>query len=132
VSRGRYDDAPVFRELWARAVQAGRYCEHLISDPQVARLHGVPPAAEQQLVKTFPADKGRDLLNQVRTQLIDTARPVPEALVQDATGVKVLSLHHDISTVAGEEVVLFTSAAPPQGRDSKKKLGMLNRGKQGG
>ena len=29
-------------------------------------------------------------------------------MVQEITGVKVLSLHHDISTVTGEEVVLFT------------------------
>ena len=38
------------------------------------------------------------------------ARPVLEAMVQEVTGVKVLSLHHDISTVTGEKVVLFTLA----------------------
>src|SRR5919201_6697259 len=78
---------------------------HLIGDLLVVRLHGVLTAAEQQLVKTLPADKGRDLLKQVRTQLIETARPVMEAMVQDVTGVRVMSLHHDISTVSGEEVV---------------------------
>ena len=31
-------------------------------------------AAEQQLVKTLPAEKGRGLLKQVRTQLMETAR----------------------------------------------------------
>jgi uncharacterized protein YbcI len=30
-----------------------------------------------------------------------------EAMIQEVTGVKALSLHHDISTVTGEEVVLF-------------------------
>ena len=44
-----------------------------------------------------------------------------EAMVQEATGVKVLSLHHDISTVTGEEVVLFTLAQAPSFRDTKKK-----------
>ena len=44
-----------------------------------------------------------------------------EAMVLEVTGVKVLSLHHDISTVTGEEVVLFTLAGPPQARDTKKK-----------
>ena len=83
--------------------------------------HGVLTAAEQQLVKSLSAEKGRDLLKQVRTQLIEAARPVMEAMVQEATGVKVLSLHHDISTRTGEEVVLFTLAEPPLFRESKKK-----------
>src|SRR5579872_6273124 len=56
---------------------------HLLGDLVVVRLHGVLTAAEQQLVKTLPAEKGRDLLKQVRTQLLETARPVLEALVSD-------------------------------------------------
>ena len=79
----------------------------------MVRLQGVLTAAEQHLVKLLPAEKGRDLLKQVRTHLIETARPIMEAMVQEITGVKVLSLHHDISTVTGEEVVLFTLAASP-------------------
>ena len=96
---------------------------HLIGDLLVVRLQGVLTAAEQQLVKSLPAEKGRDLLKQVRTQLIETARPVMEAMVQEVTGVKVLSLHHDISTVTGEEVVLFTLAESPLFRETKKKQG---------
>ena len=40
---------------------------------------------------------------------------------QEITGVKVLSLHHDISTVTGEEVVLFTLVDSPQVREVKKR-----------
>ena len=87
----------------------------------MVRLQGVLTAAEQHLVKSLPAEKGRDLLKQVRTHLIETARPLMEAMVQEITGVKVLSLHHDISTVTGEEVVLFTLAESPQFREAKKK-----------
>ena len=94
---------------------------HLIGDLLVVRLHGVLTAAEQQLVKSLPAEKGRDLLKQVRTQLIEAARPVMEAMVQEATDVKVLSLHHDISTTTGEEVVLFALAEAPCVRETKKK-----------
>src|SRR5437867_12729103 len=72
---------------------------HLIGDLLVVRLQGVLTAAEQQLVRSLPVEKGRDLLKQVRTQLIETARSVMEALVHEVTGVAVLSLHHDISTV---------------------------------
>jgi uncharacterized protein YbcI len=94
---------------------------HLIDDLVVVRLQGVLTAAEQHLVKSLPAEKGRDLLKQVRTHLLETARPLMETMVQDVTGIKVLSLHHDISTVTGEEVVLFTLAESPQFREVKKK-----------
>lgn len=93
----------------------------LIADLLVVRLRGVLTAAEQHLVKALQADKGRDLLKQVRFQLIETARPIMEAMVQEITGVKVVSLHHDISTVTGEEVVIFTLAESPNFRESKKK-----------
>ena len=94
---------------------------HVIGDLLVVRLQGVLTAAEQQLVKLLPAEKGRDLLKQVRTHLIETARPVMEAMIQEVIGGKVLSLHHDISTVTGEEVVLFTLAESPFVREMKKK-----------
>ena len=94
---------------------------HLIDDLVLVRLKGVLTAAEQQLVKSLPADKGRDLLKQVRTHLVETARPRMEAMIQDVTGVKVVSLHHDISTLTGEEVILFTLAAVPLFREAKKR-----------
>jgi uncharacterized protein YbcI len=94
---------------------------HLIGSLLVVRLQGVLTAAEQQLVKALPAEKGRDLLKQVRTHLIETARPVMEAMIQEITSVQVLSLHHDISTVTGEEIVVFTLAASPLFRETKKK-----------
>lgn len=92
---------------------------HLIGDLLLVRFRGVLTAAEQQLVKTLPAEKGRDLLKQVRTHLIETARPRLEAMIQEVMGVKVLSLHHDISTVSGEEIVLFTLAESPDYRKPK-------------
>ena len=94
---------------------------HLLGDLIVVRLQGVLTAAEQHLVKSLPAEKGRDLLKQVRTHLVETARPILEAMIQEITGVKVLSLHHDISTATGEEVVLFTLAQSPDYREAKKK-----------
>jgi uncharacterized protein YbcI len=42
-------------------------------------------------------------------------------MVHEITGVKVLTLHHDISTVIGEEVVLFTLAETPTIREAKRK-----------
>jgi uncharacterized protein YbcI len=94
---------------------------HLLGDLLVVRLQGVLTAAEQHLVKSLSIEKGQNLLKQVRTHLIETARPVMEAMVEEITGIKVLSLHHDISTVTGEEVVLFTLSESPILRDAKKK-----------
>jgi uncharacterized protein YbcI len=94
---------------------------HLFGDLLLVRLQGVLTAAEQHLVTTLSPEKGRDLLKQVRSQLIEIARPALEALVQDITGVKPRSLHHDISTLTGEEVVVFTLSETPQFREAKKK-----------
>lgn len=94
---------------------------YLLGDFLVVRLKGVLTAAEQHLVKSLPAEKGRDLLKQVRIHLVETARPFMEAMVEEATGVKVLSMHHDISTVTGEKVLLFTLVEAPDYREGQRK-----------
>ncbi|MHC5111613.1 MAG: Na-translocating system protein MpsC family protein [Planctomycetota bacterium] len=94
---------------------------HLINDLVVIRLQGVLTAAEQQLVQSLPTEKGRSLLKQVRTQLIEAARTVLESMILEATGTKVMSLHHDISTTTGEEIIAFTLAESPLVRDKKKR-----------
>jgi uncharacterized protein YbcI len=93
---------------------------YLLGDFVVVRLQGLLTPAEQQLAKV-PSDKGRDLLKQVRTHLIETAKPLLQVLVQEITGVKVVSLHHDISTVTGEAFVVLTLAEPPLYRPAKNK-----------
>jgi uncharacterized protein YbcI len=93
---------------------------HLIGDLLVVRLTGVLTVAEQQLIGALPAEKGRDLLKQVRIHLVETARTLMEKMVQETTGVKVVSLHHDISTLTGEEIVVFTLAASPIFRETRK------------
>jgi uncharacterized protein YbcI len=94
---------------------------HLIGDLLVVRLQGVLTAAEKQLVGTLAGEKGRDLLKQVRTQLIEAARSVLEAMVEEVTGIKALSMHHDISTRTGEEVILFSLSNSPLFREKKLK-----------
>ncbi len=92
----------------------------MLGDRLVVRLQGVLTAAERHLVKSLPGEKGRDLLKQVRTHLLETARPLLEAMLQEITGRKSLSLHHDISTVTGEELMIFTLEDPPLTRDARK------------
>ena len=79
---------------------------HLIGDMLIVRLKGVLTGAEQNLV---------------RTQLIETARQSLEAIVWEITGSATISLHHDISTLAGEEIIVFVLAEAPIMREAKRK-----------
>lgn len=94
---------------------------YLIGDLLLIRLHGVLTAVEQQLVRTLPKERGRSLLKDVRTQLIETARPQLEAVVKEITSVVPISMHHDISTTTGEEVIIFTLASAPEVRELRRK-----------
>jgi uncharacterized protein YbcI len=87
---------------------------HLINDLLVVRLQGVLTLAERQLSKSASPGRGRDLIKAVRKQLLETARPMLESLVHEVAGIKVVSMHHDISTLTGEEVVVFSLAEVPR------------------
>lgn len=90
---------------------------HLWGDVLIVRLRGVLTAAEQHLVRTLPPERGRDLLKQVRTQLIEVGRPVLEKIINGAAEREVLSMHHDISTITGEEMIVFTLVDAPLVRE---------------
>jgi uncharacterized protein YbcI len=94
---------------------------YLLGDLVIARLQGVLTPAERQLLKCGPPEKARDLVKQTRFQLIESARRAMETLVFEATGVKLVSFHHDVSTVTGEEVVMITLADYPSVRPKKCK-----------
>ena len=87
---------------------------HLIKDLLVVRLLGVLTVAERQLAKSLSPEKGRDLIKQTRDQLLELVRPMLESMVHEVVGVKVLSMHHDLSTVTGEEVVVFSLTEAPR------------------
>lgn len=87
---------------------------HLIKDMLIVRIVGVLTLAERQLGKSASPERGRDLIKQTRKQLLELARPMLESLVHEAAGVKVRSMHHDISTITGEEVVVFSLEEAPR------------------
>jgi len=84
---------------------------YLRGDLLLVRLAGVLTAAEQQLAKTQPRERGRDLLKMVRTHLAEHSRAEIETLLAEVLGVKINTFHHDISTVTGEEIFAFGLAA---------------------
>lgn len=86
---------------------------YLLEDMILVRLSNVLTKAEIQLVKASDSVRGRDLIKEVRIQLLEKGRPLLEAVVEDITGCKVKSLHTDISTVTGERVIIFTLDREP-------------------
>jgi uncharacterized protein YbcI len=112
---------------------------HLIGTLLVVRLQGVLTPAERQLIA--PRDEsaeagtgsgngngngqehgnGRSLLKQVRAHMVSTGRARLESIVEEAVGVKLVSVHHDISTITGEELLVFSLAEAPACRPKKQK-----------
>lgn len=85
---------------------------YFLDDLVVVRLQRVLTPAEKQLAKADDAAKGRHLVKQVRTELLERARPLLEKTISQITGRKLLSLHTDISTTTGERIIVFTLAEP--------------------
>jgi CheY-like chemotaxis protein len=87
---------------------------HFVEDLLVVRIRSVLTLAERHLGKSSSPENGRRLIKQVRKLLLELARPMLVSLVHEIAGVKVLSMHHDISTVTGEEIVVFSLAGMPR------------------
>jgi uncharacterized protein YbcI len=87
---------------------------YLVDDMVLVRLKGVLSRAEHQLATMSDSPRGRELVKQVRCESLERGRAFLEAVVADAVGRKVVSLHTDISTATGERVIVFTLDGPPQ------------------
>jgi uncharacterized protein YbcI len=86
---------------------------YIIDDMVIVRLKGVLTKAEYLLVKSERSSKARDLIKQVRIELIENGRPLLEAIIKGIMRRKVTSIHTDISTVTGERLIVFTLDKQP-------------------
>ncbi|KPL19331.1 MAG: hypothetical protein AMJ93_13175 [Anaerolineae bacterium SM23_84] len=77
----------------------------IIEDLILVRLKGVLAPAEEKLARD---PEGSRLVKQVRRRLIEGSRSLLEEIIQPITGVRVVSLHSDISVKTGERVIIFT------------------------
>ena len=87
----------------------------------VVRLVGVLTPAEKHLVAENGSHRGRNLVKELRTHLIEGARAWMSDMILRVTGVNVVSLHHDISTTTGEEIVVFSLDGIPAMREPKRR-----------
>ena len=99
------------REHLGRGPQEAR--AWIIQDVIFIRLKGVLTPAEEKLARD---PEGRDLIKQVRMQLIEGSRPMLEEIVQRIAEVPVISLHSDVSTKTGERIIVFTLAEDLEAR----------------
>jgi uncharacterized protein YbcI len=87
---------------------------HIVEDLVLVRLKRVLTPAEQKLAQTERQQRGRSLIKQMRTELLENGRPLLEAAIRDVLAREVVSLHTDISTKTGERIIVFTLDAPPE------------------
>lgn len=104
---------------------------HLVGPLVVVRLQGVLTPAERRLMATSTVGEGdmlggsdsgngRALLKQVRKHMLVSGRPRLREIIEEATAVELVSVHHDISTLTGEELIVFSLKEPPACRAKRK------------
>lgn len=89
----------------------------IMDDTVFVRLRGVLTQAEKQLAKADDSITGRKLIKEVRQELIEKARYLLETIISDVLGIKVKSLHTDISSMSGERIIVFTLERAPRFRN---------------
>ncbi len=101
---------------------------YVLDDMVLVRLKQVLTQAELKLAETTDRRDGRELIKRVRITLLEQGRPLLERAVEEILGVKIRSLHTDISTITGERVILFSLESPVatvrgRGKDSRRFTG---------
>ena len=79
----------------------------IVQDLIIVRLKRVLTPAEEKLARD---PEGRGLVKEMRRQLIEGSREMLDEMILNITGVRVVSLHSDISVRTGERIIVFTMA----------------------
>ncbi len=87
---------------------------YIVDDMIIVRLKGVLTKAELSLVKSDRNIRARELIKQVRIELIENGRSILEEMIKGITRRRIRSLHTDVSTVSGEKIIVFTLDRPPE------------------
>ena len=107
-SRGEYEDELTKAITKFEVEQLGRGPEKvrtfILGDMILFRLKGVLTPAESALAEKR---EGHELVKEMRRQLNEASRPHFERIVRDVLGLKVISLHTDMSAKTGERIVVL-------------------------
>jgi uncharacterized protein YbcI len=94
------------REFMGRGPTEAR--TYLIEDMVLVRMKGIITRAEHHLASADPTGRGRDLVKQSRTEMLEKAKTMLIAIIEKELGISVISMHTDISVKSGERVIIFT------------------------
>ena len=107
-TRGQLEDEVSRQIIQFEKEHVGRGPEdartRVFDDVVFVRLSGVLTPAERRLAND---QDGARLIKEMRLRLMDSARSVLEELVTGATGCGLVSVHSDLSTRTGEQVIVF-------------------------
>ncbi len=87
---------------------------YIVDDMVITRLKGVLSKTEMQLAGSDGQARGRELIKQVKVELLESKRSMLETVIRNITRSKIKSLHTDISTQTGEKVVIFILEKTPE------------------
>lgn len=87
---------------------------YIIDDMVIIRQRGALTKAELSLIRSDRNGRSRDLIKQVRIELIENGRPLLEDMIKTAIRRKIKSLHTDLSTVTGEKIIVITLDRIPE------------------
>jgi len=90
------------REHLGRGPEEAR--TYIFADVIFVRLAGALTRAEKHLIRD---QEGARLIKEMRLRLMESSREALEQLVNDLTGCQVVSLHTDLSTRTGEQIIVF-------------------------
>ena len=85
----------------------------IIQDMILLRLRGVLTPAEEKLARD---PEGHRLIKEVRKQLVEGSRDMLDEMIEHLTGLRVVSLHSDMSIKRGERIIVFTLAEDLESR----------------
>ena len=85
---------------------------YIVDDMIITRLKGILTKAEMKLVQSGDRARARDLIKQVRIELLESGRPILENLIRSVVRRRIQSLHSDISTTTGEKLIVFVLDKP--------------------
>lgn len=89
---------------------------HLVGDIVFIRLSGVLTTAEKHLANSSAPERGRELIKQVRAHLIESARPMLDEMIQEATGAKVVTLSQEVNPLNDEQIIVAGLTESPRFR----------------
>jgi len=76
----------------------------VVGDTIIVRFKGVLPPAERYMVKS---QQGVKLIKELKGKLIEKAKPLLEALIENLTDAEVIDIHSTFNAETGERMEVF-------------------------